>query len=202
MPPVRHWPSVSAPFAAPATCMPGGIVPGVNAAISSVHTGLPPRWQVRCTAGFQPPDTASASHSIFVVRPLLDHVDRLDAKPAMHMRDLCAGHRPDAERAEFARRFGARVDHRHDLDPRGVRIGRRAPAVVIVGEDRDAPPRRSGVAVDGGAHRARHHHARAIVVAERDHALVRACRQHRALRHDLPVPLARLVLRRQPARDR
>ena len=69
IPPVRHWPSVSAPFAAPATCMPGGIVPGVNAAISSVHTGLPPRWQVRCTAGFQPPDTASASHSIFVGRP-------------------------------------------------------------------------------------------------------------------------------------
>src|SRR3954465_3064721 len=58
--------SVSAPFAAPATCMPGGTAPGVNAASFSFHTGLPPRWQVRCTAGFQPPDTAKASHEILV----------------------------------------------------------------------------------------------------------------------------------------
>ena len=93
-------------------------------------------------------------------------------------------------------RLGARVDHRRDLDAGGVRIGRGAPAVVIVGEDRDAPPRRRGVAVDVGAHRARQHHAGAVIVAERDHALERAGGQHRALRHDLPVPLARLVLRR------
>ena len=80
-----------------------GTAPGTNAASASFHTGLPPRWQVRCTAGFQPPDTASASHAIVVVRPLASITSiACDAEPAMHMRDLRAGQRLDAERAGTA----------------------------------------------------------------------------------------------------
>ena len=37
---------------------------GRKAARSSRHTGRPPRWQVRWTVGFHPPDTASASARI------------------------------------------------------------------------------------------------------------------------------------------
>ena len=54
-PVLRQALRLMAPFAAPATIMPGGAAFGTKAAMSSRHCGLPPRWQVRCSDGFQPP---------------------------------------------------------------------------------------------------------------------------------------------------
>ena len=88
------------------------------------------------------------------------------------------------------------VDHGGDLEAGGARVGRGAPAVVIVGEHREPPAGRGRVAVDVAARRARQHHAGAVIVAERDHALERARGEHGALRDDLPRALARLMRRR------
>ena len=58
------------PAAAPAARRPGTApFAGPNAAIASRHTGRPPRWQLRCTAGFHPPATARQSAPMRCSRP-------------------------------------------------------------------------------------------------------------------------------------
>ena len=69
-PSARHAPRPNEPDAAPATLMPGGKSPGTSAESASLHCGLPLRWVVRLTVGFQPPDTASRSQAKRSVLPL------------------------------------------------------------------------------------------------------------------------------------
>ena len=65
------------PLHAPAVSIPG-IIPsrGTKLAISLRHSGRPFIWQVKCTDGFQPPDSPKQSAAIFstplCVRTLID----------------------------------------------------------------------------------------------------------------------------------
>ena len=60
----RQAPRPNVPLALPAATMPGGAPSGTKAAMSSRHFGRPRWYEVRPTAGFQPPETASPSASI------------------------------------------------------------------------------------------------------------------------------------------
>ena len=62
-PSARQAARPNVPLAAPATLMPGGMVPGTSAARPSFHCGLPLRWVVRWSVGFQPPDMAMRSQA-------------------------------------------------------------------------------------------------------------------------------------------
>ena len=126
----------------------------------------------------------------------IDHIDGLNAARAVHMRNLRADEQLDAKRRELARRLRTRVDHRGDLDAGRARVQSGAPAIVVVGEDRETFARRRRITIDVGACRARQHHAGPIIVAERDHAFERARRQHGAPGHDPPGALARRELGR------
>ena len=88
---------------------------------------------------------------------------------------------------------GARIDDGGDLQSGGERGLDRPPAVVVVGEQRDALCRRGGVAVDIGAHGRRHHDAGRVVAGKDDRPLDRAGGDDAALGDDAPQPLARLV---------
>ena len=61
---------------------------------------------------------------------------------------------------------GARIDDRGDLQSGFERRLDRAPAILIVGEQRDAPCRRRGIALDVCPHRRSHHHAGRVVAGE------------------------------------
>src|SRR4051812_14327392 len=80
----------------------------------------------------------------------LDDVNGLDAEPAVHVRHLRAGHRLGAKRLELPRWFGARVDD-GDLEAGRMRVRGRTPAIVVIGEHRDALARERGVSIDVGA---------------------------------------------------
>ena len=86
------------------------------------------------------------------------------------------------------------VDNRCDLDSLPGEIGGRAPAVVIVGEDADAPPGADGEPVGVGAHRTGQHHARPVVAAEGDRPLGGAGGEYRPLAVNPPQDLARLAV--------
>jgi hypothetical protein len=86
----------------------------------------------------------------------------------------------------------AAVDHGH-RNARHRQVAGREPAAVVVGEDRDAVAGLHGEAIDIGADRRRRHHARPVVPGEDDAALERARGKHRAIGHDPPQSLARLV---------
>ena len=63
--------------------MPGGSAPGTKAAMRSFQTGLPPRCEVRCSVGLQPPDTQARSQSMRSVSPVaVRDIDRAHARRA------------------------------------------------------------------------------------------------------------------------
>ena len=82
------------------------------------------------------------------------------------------------------------------------RIGRGAPAVVVVGENDQTGGRRRGKPIEISPHRAGEHHARAIVAGKGDRPLARAGGKHRPLGDDLPVALPRLMRRAVRQDDR
>ena len=94
------------------------------------------------------------------------------------------------------------VDHRRDLQSGAERGLDRAPAILIVGEQRDALCRRGRIARDIGAHRRRHHHAGRVVAGKDDRPLDGAGRDDAALGHDPPQPLAHLMFGRRAAGGR
>ena len=74
---------VNFPFAAPATNIPCGKSDGgKKAKIPSSHCGRPRAWQVKCTFGFQPPETPKASTPM-VLTPLgvLTVIDLTPSRP-------------------------------------------------------------------------------------------------------------------------
>ena len=91
---------------------------------------------------------------------------------------------------------GAAIDDRGDRHSGSREIRDGAPSVVAGGEDCGPAPRRDAEAVDVGPHRSRKHDARPVVAAEDDRPLGRAGGENRALGHDAPGALPRLVLRR------
>ena len=111
------------------------------------------------TSGFQPPETrerdrrrcVSCRSRCRTVTPSTPQrrppCVATTAPPSMMRAPACAA--PSGSPATL----GAAVDRRlrPSMPARGE-IARRAPAVVVVGEDRDAPPGRDGEAVDVGAH--------------------------------------------------
>ncbi len=170
--------------------------------MSSRHFGRPRCCEVSPTDGFQPPGDGkpvglerrrarrrqarrrscrcrSCRHRHASTTPLSR------AKPC-----FAASARCSAETSARASTTPATVS------PAAKRRVDRLPAVVIVGEQREPLCRCSGIAVDVGAHRRGQHDARHVVAAKDDRPLERACRDDRALRHDAPEPLARLVLGR------
>ncbi len=101
------------------------------------------------------------------------------------------------ERAMGGRHIRTRVDDRRDLQSGAKRGLDRAPAILIVGEQRDAFCRCRRVAGDVCPHRRGHHHARRIVAGKDDGTFERASRDNRAFCHDPPQALAHLVFGRR-----
>ena len=118
-PSARHEARPNEPVAAPATLMPGGSAPGTSAARLSLHCGLPLRWVVRCSVGFQPPDTATRSQAIRSALPVsVPDIDPGDGEPAAHAFDRRARQiaRARLVGSSLSGRGGhlARIDHRRD----------------------------------------------------------------------------------------
>ena len=89
-----------------------------------------------------------------------------------------------------------RIDDGGNLQSGGDCRLDRAPAVGVVGEQRDAVCRRRGVALDIAAHRRGHHHAGRVVAGKDDRPLDGAGCDDAALGDDPPQPLPHLVLGR------
>ena len=106
-------------------------------------------------------------------------------------------HRAAGNGAEIGplRRVAARIDHRRHVQPRRAEIRRRAPAVIVVGEDGDGFARRHGVAIEVSPRRARQHDAGPVVVLKGDGPLDRARTEDRAAGDQFPHALARQVAR-------
>ena len=106
-------------------------------------------------------------------------------------------HRAAGNGAEIGplRRVAARIDHRRHVQPRRAEIRRRAPAVIVVGEDGDGLARRHGVAIEVSPRRARQHDAGPVVVLKCDGPLDRARTEDRAAGDQFPHALARQVAR-------
>ena len=185
------------PAAAPATSMPFGFDPGTKAASDSCQTGLPPRWQVRCSVGFQPLETASRSQAISVSTPLSSRTMTLSKLlAASRLLHHGAGKdRPRSCASAFRCPFRGSTTAA-TATPLAARIARRGPAIVGSGEHHGARARRHAEAVEIAPHRRPKHHARQIVAGKGDAALDSAGGKHGALRHDVPGALARLMLRR------
>ncbi len=62
-PPASAPASENVPAAAPTTCRSAPMSDGTNVASSSEYASRPRAWLCRWTAGFQPPETSSTSHS-------------------------------------------------------------------------------------------------------------------------------------------
>ena len=90
-----------------------------------------------------------------------------------------------------------RVDDRGNLQSRPERCLDRAPAILIVGEQREALCRCRRIARDIGPHGGGHHHAGRVVAGKDDRPFDGAGRNDAALRHDPPQALAHLVLGRR-----
>ena len=146
-----------------------------------------------------------AGEALGLAARIADH-DAAHAMAAAHLLDRGAGEVAGLRR--LRRRLRARrgalscIDHRGDRDAGLGEILGRAEGVVVVGEDHRAPARRDTVAIHIGAHGAGQHDAGPVVIAEDDRPLDRARRQHRALGHDAPQPLARLMRAAASADDR
>ena len=69
-PSARHAPRPKLPAAAPATSKACVASPGRNTPRASSNSSLPPDWQKRCTAGFQPPETRTQSQRMRRMGPL------------------------------------------------------------------------------------------------------------------------------------
>ena len=106
---------------------------------------------------------------------------------------LAARQNPRAGHVRHRATF-AHVDDRRHLDALRGEIGRRAPAVIVVGEHADPPARADGKPVGIGAHRTGQHHAGPVVAAEGDRPLGGAGGEDRPLAVDPPQDLARLAV--------
>ena len=185
-PPPRRRPPAPAPRPAA----------GTKAAIASSQTGRPPRWQVRCTAGFQPPATARQSAAIQRSPAPLAHPHRR-AGPAARACPTTAA--PAKPRHGPAGSVGARPRRRPAPRPRPppppgpppCASRRRWSAKTAARRRRHRP------AVEVGPHRAGQHHPRPVVVREGDRPLDRAGGEHRPPRRDPPE--ARPAARRPAA---
>ena len=87
----------------------------------------------------------------------------------------------------------SRIDESRHRHARVGKVDSGMKGVVIVGKDDGALSRRHAVSVHIAAHGAGQHDAGAVVVAEHDGPLDGAGGEHRALGHDAPQALARLV---------
>ena len=87
------------------------------------------------------------------------------------------------------------VDYGGDLDALCGQIRGRAPAVIIVGKDRDTLARGDAEAVDIGAHGPGQHHAGPVVHREGDRALRGPGGQQGAFGIDAPQHLPGLAVR-------
>ena len=124
---------------------------GTKLAISSFQTGRPPMWQVRCTAGFQPPDRARQSQAIVSSRAPCANVNFAQALAALGGDHLGAG---ESRVIGFDLGLCAAVDQRRHIDARCDQVAGGAMGIVVVakncnrrpaqrpsGSDRRAPPR-------------------------------------------------------------
>ena len=125
--------------------------------------------QYRCTAGFQPPETASEIAVDLVARPGDAPCRRCRAHRPRRARPRCAPwtsattalsmstSMPAAHalRAPARRVAGAQIDDGGDRDAGVEQVERGAIGAVVVGEDDGALARRDAVAVDVGATRPR-----------------------------------------------
>ena len=151
--------------------------------------------------GFQPPGDAQeiarqgldgTLHPIAsIAQPL--HLDRGDPPTPLGPGDGMAGADADARGArgswQVALRAGAQVDHA-DADPGALQVERGAIGAVVVGEHHGAAAGPHRIAIEIGAHGARQHDARPVVVGEHQGPLERARGQHDLPRPDLPQALA------------
>ncbi len=106
-----------------------------------------------------------------------------------------ANHGPgkDRERARHAH-IRTAVDHRRHVHARLRQVMRGLVGIVVVSEDCNPAARAHAPAVEIRAYCARLHHARAVVVPERDPALDGTRRQDRGLRGDPPERLQRRTI--------
>ena len=184
--------------------------PGTKAASASFHSGLPPRWQARCSDGFQ-----AAGHGEQIAPPaarvLPIGAERRSARPApCHGRRRPRAPRIDAQPARFraaaqgrAPARAARIDDRGHVDA-GIG-GVEWPRVqrgVVVGEHRQRAARRDAEAVDIGRGRRRPASRRAGRCRRtRCGRSMRAGREHRALRATMRHRRWRGVMRRAARPD-
>ena len=169
-------PSVSAPWAAPATFTPGGQV-------RAGHEGrdvLAPDGPAAVVAG-----------EVDVGRPAARDGEAvgLDAAPVAE-RDRAERVAPTGAGDDLA---AAGIEHADDLDALRPKVLCRPEPVVVVGEDRHPAPRCHAEAVDVGAHGTREHHAGAVVVGKRDGPFDGARGEDGAPGVDAPVHLAGLA---------
>ena len=119
----------------------------------------------------------------------------MHAKPSVNILDRAAHEDLRTGGNAGGRGHVAAVDNGGNLDPQPAEIARGAPAVIVVGEDRDRFPGGGPPAVGIGPHRAGQHHAGPVVIAEGDRTFGRPGTQQGALRIDPPQDLTRLVRR-------
>ncbi len=159
--------------------MPGGSPPGTKAAIASSHTGRPPRWVVRCSDGFQPPDIATMSQSsVRSVPPASATVTPPTAWRPSASRTTLADSSAAPLRSAAARIASLGSGRGSTMAATAMPAAARSCAVrrrvVVVGEHHGAAAGSDAEAVDVGAHRAGQHHAGPVVAAEHQRPLDRA----------------------------
>ena len=119
----------------------------------------------------------------------------VDAHPAEHLRHRRPRLDPHPAGADGLRQralgLRARVEHHRHLEPRVQRRERGAIGVVVVGDDRDPPPRRHRVVGDVVAHRAGQHHPRHVVAGKAQRPFQRPGGGDDAPGADAPQALAR-----------
>ena len=167
--------------------------------MSSRHCGLSPRWQVRCSDGFQPPEIARPSHAILLARTFgVDDLHCAKRPRAPRLNDLRSKENARRSRQrvdETFRRIGARIDDGLNQHAGTNCIGCGAPAAVIVREHDETGGRHGRKSVEISPRSAGEHYAGSIIAGEGDRPFARAGGEHRPLGDDLPQALARLVRR-------
>ena len=141
-------------------------------------------------------DTERGAAQIFGATIGAPQGDAGEAQFAGGVDDLCAREeRVVAKGRDGCGGAGSAVDHADNIHSQRGEIACRAVTVVIVGEDRNALPRRHRPAIAIGAQGARHHHTGAVVVLEGDLAFGGACTEDALTGVDPPQRLARQVRR-------
>ena len=190
-PSARHSESSITPAAEPAATKGALTSGGTKAAISELHRGTSPRWHIRLTIGFHPPDMATASHLIIV--PSVSSTPETLRPPCTALIPRPNRTRVPAGSASEAVRLSiiASTFTPRSLKSRAVRY----PESLFVKTTTELPGS-NGVAIGVHAHSGSQHDARHVVTTKCNRPFLRARGKDGAFCENAPVPLAGLIWRR------